>query len=48
MIVIGKHKVTCGSLISPEVDAMLAGERVGHPVFRSCRGVTAISPTGRR
>jgi len=28
MIVIGKHKVTCGSLISPEVDAMLAGERV--------------------
>jgi len=28
MIAIGKHKVTCGSLISPEVDAMLAGERV--------------------
>jgi hypothetical protein len=28
MLTIGKHKVTCGSLISPDVDAMLAGERV--------------------
>src|SRR5215813_12911284 len=28
MTTIGPHKVTCGSLISPAVDAMLAGERV--------------------
>src|SRR5262249_26125837 len=28
MTTIGPHKVTCGSLISPAVDAMLASERV--------------------
>ena len=28
MLTIGPHKVTCGSLISGELDTMLAGERV--------------------
>jgi len=28
MLTIGPHKVNCGSLTSPELDSMLAGERV--------------------